>query len=291
MFKIVKKEYLAPDIYLMEVEAPRVAMSAKPGQFVIVRAYDKGERIPLTVADFDKTRGTVTIVIQALGASTRIICSLEEGESFIDFAGPLGQPSEFTLFEPEEIKGKRYLFIAGGVGAAPIYPQIKFLKALGASIDIILGARSKELLILSNEINNMCNNLYVSTNDGSAGYKGFVTDVLEELISEGNQYDFVIAIGPIMMMKSVANCTKKYAIPTIVSLNSLMIDGTGMCGACRVSVSGKTKFTCVDGPEFNAHEVDFDEVLCRLNMYKTEEGIKLKEAERKLHKCKIGRTA
>ncbi|QKG79545.1 sulfide/dihydroorotate dehydrogenase-like FAD/NAD-binding protein [Tenuifilum thalassicum] len=290
MFKILRKRELAPDIYLFEVEAPRVAKTANPGQFVIVRAYDKGERIPLTIADYDKRTGSVTIVIQALGASTRVICSFEEGDSFVDFAGPLGQPSDFIHFDPDKINGKRFLFVAGGVGAAPIYPQLKYLKERGAVLDVIIGARSKELLILLDEIREKVDNLYVATNDGSFGYKGFVTCVLEELISKGNQYDQVIAIGPMVMMKSVAESTKKYSIPTIVSLNTLMIDGTGMCGACRVTVNGKIRFTCVDGPEFNAHEVDFDEAMLRLNMYRSEEQKRLVDIERKHHKCKIGRT-
>jgi ferredoxin--NADP+ reductase len=291
MFKIVKKKILAKDIYLMEVDAPRVALSAKPGQFVIVRAHSKGERIPLTIADYNVVKGTVTVVIQALGASTRIICTLEEGDSFLDFAGPLGQPSEFTHLSIEDIEKYRFLFIAGGVGAAPIYPQVKFLNKRGASIDVVLGARTSELLILSDEIEVVCDNLYISTNDGSAGYSGLVTDVLTQLVSEGKKYDYVITIGPMMMMKSVADCTKIYSIPTIASLNTLMVDGTGMCGACRVTVDGKTVFTCVDGPEFDAHKVDFDEAIRRLNMYRTEEGLKLRALEHKNHICKIGRTA
>ncbi|HPD95668.1 MAG: sulfide/dihydroorotate dehydrogenase-like FAD/NAD-binding protein [Bacteroidales bacterium] len=292
MFKIVKKQVLAPSVFLFEVEAPRVANAAKPGQFVIVRARDHGERIPLTIADYNKELGTVTIVVQELGVSTKLICNAEVGDFYVDVVGPLGNPSEFLHLDDSTLKSQRFLFVAGGVGAAPIYPQVKYLYGKGASVDVILGARNTELLILKEEIKKTCNNLYVATDDGSEGHKGLVTDVLNYLItSNGKIYDNVVTIGPMVMMKFVALCTKKYGIKTIASLNTLMVDGTGMCGACRVSVGGVTKFTCVDGPEFDAHLVDFDEAMCRLNMYKTEEGKKLKEEEEKNHQCRIGRYA
>lgn len=290
MFKIVKKQVLAPEIFLMEVDAPRVAKSAKPGQFVIVRAYDKGERIPLTVADFNAIKGTVTIVVQALGVSTRRMQQMNEGDAFIDFAGPLGQPSKFTTMSDTELSNLSLLFIAGGVGAAPIYPQVKEFCARGAKVDVILGARNSQLLLLKDELSKVCDNIYITTDDGSAGEKGLVTDMLKKLVNNGKKYDHVITIGPMIMMKFVSLTTKQLGISTIASLNTLMVDGTGMCGACRVSVGGKTRFTCVEGPEFNAHEVDFDEAMRRVSMYKTEEGRRLHEAEEKGHICKIGRT-
>lgn len=290
MYKIVTKQTLAPEIFLMEVEAPRVAKSAKPGQFVIVRAHDKGERIPLTIAEYNIAKGTVAIVIQAIGVSTKYMQTMEVGDAFTDFAGPLGHPSEFATMSDKELSKLNLLFVAGGVGAAPIYPQVKEFKERGAQVDVILGARNADLLILENELRSCCNNIYITTDDGSAGEKGLVTDMLNKLVANGKKYDHVITIGPMIMMKFVALATKKLGLKTTASLNTLMVDGTGMCGACRVSVGGKTKFTCVDGPEFNAHDVDFDEAMRRLAMYKTEEGRRIHEAEHKGHTCKIGRT-
>ncbi|HRT34153.1 MAG TPA: sulfide/dihydroorotate dehydrogenase-like FAD/NAD-binding protein [Bacteroidales bacterium] len=281
MYKIIKKIDLTPIITLMEVNAPRMAHAAKPGQFLIVRAHDKGERIPLTICDFDSKKGTVTIVTQIVGASSRQICTMNEGESFKDFAGPLGQPSEFVYKSDEELSKMRYLFIAGGLGTAPVFPQVKYLHAKGAKVDVIIGAKTKDLVIFEKEMSAVCDNLYICTDDGSYGKKGLVTDVLKELMESGEKYDQAVAIGPMIMMKFVTLTARPFNLPLIVSLNTLMVDGTGMCGACRVSVGGKTKFACVDGPEFDGYQVDFDEAMRRQMMYKNIEI----EAD---HKCKIG---
>ncbi len=290
MFKVVKKVELASNIYLMDIEAPRVASSALPGQFVIVKVDEKGERIPLTISDYDRERGTVTIVTQVVGASSQKICSLEEGEHFENFVGPLGRPSEFVYDNIEHLKDKRILFVAGGVGTAPVYPQVKWLWENGVKADVILGAKTADMIILERELEAVSGNLYLCTDDGSKGFKGLVTDRIKELIDvEGKHYDEVITIGPMIMMKFVALTTKAYNIHTIVSLNTLMVDGTGMCGACRVSVGGKTFFTCVDGPEFDGHLVDFDEAMRRQQQYKTIESRKLKQLQeaQKGHKCRV----
>lgn len=281
MYKIIKKVDLTPIITLMEVDAPRMAHSAQPGQFLIVRAHDRGERIPLTICDFDREKGSLTIVTQVVGASSRQICHLNEGDSFTDFAGPLGQPSEFIHKSKNELSEMKFLFIAGGLGTAPVYPQVKFLHSMGAKVDVIIGAKNKDLLIFENEMRSICDNLYICTDDGSYGKKGLVTEMLKELMDSGKKYDQAVAIGPMIMMKFVTLTAKPYNLPLIVSLNTLMVDGTGMCGACRVSVGGKTRFACVDGPEFDAYQVDFDEAMRRQMMYKSIEV----EAD---HKCKIG---
>lgn len=290
MFTILEKRLLAENIFLMKVEAPRVAHAALPGQFVIVRADAVGERIPLTIADFDPAEGSVTIVIQTLGVSTRKICALEAGDSLADFAGPLGRPSEFVHQPLEELRRHRYIFIGGGVGTAPVYPQVKWLKEQGVAVDVIIGAKNRDMLIYTEEMARVAEHLYITTDDGSAGSKGLVTAKLEELIAAGNHYDECVAIGPMIMMKFVALTTKKYNLKTTVSLNALMVDGTGMCGACRVTVAGKTRFTCVEGPEFDAHEVDFDEAMRRQGMYRTQEQRTLAiQAEREAgHQCRIG---
>ena len=290
MFPILEKRCLAPGIWLMKIGAPRVAASALPGQFVIVRADERGERIPLTIADFDKEEGSVTIVTQAIGVSTRKICALEVGDALTDFAGPLGHPSEFVRLSPEELRGRRYVFIGGGVGTAPVYPQVKWLREHGVGVDVIIGAKNREMLIYADEMRAVAENLYIATDDGSEGFKGLVTQLLEQLIAEGRRYDECVAIGPMVMMKFVALTTKKYDLRTTVSLNALMVDGTGMCGACRVSVGGRTRFTCVDGPEFDAHQVDFDEAMRRQGMYRTQEQRAAAiAAEREAgHQCKIG---
>lgn len=291
MYKIVEKRLLAPEIWLMKVDAPRVALSAQPGQFVIVKATDKGERIPLTIADYDRKQGWVAIVVQAVGLSTKKIAALGEGDSLKDFAGPLGKASEFIEEPVEEVRRKKILFVGGGVGAAPVYPQVKWMHDNGAEVDVIVGARSKEFLIMTGEMAGVAANLYLATDDGSAGFHGNVTACMRDLIdNQGKRYDEVVTIGPMVMMKFVALATKEYGIRTIASLNTIMIDGTGMCGACRVSVGGKTQFTCVDGPEFDAHEVDFDEAMRRQDMYKSqEERLKAKAAEFEAgHKCNIG---
>ncbi len=290
MYKILEKKLLAENIYAMRIEAPRVAHAALPGQFVIVRADATGERVPLTIADFDPNEGSVTIVIQTLGVSTRKICALEAGEYLSDFAGPLGRPSEFVHEPIEELQKRRFVFIGGGVGTAPVYPQVKWLHEHGVAVDVIIGAKNRDMLIYTEEMARVCDTLHITTDDGSAGSKGLVTAKLEELITAGNHYDECVAIGPMIMMKFVALTTLKYALKTTVSLNALMVDGTGMCGACRVTVDGKTRFTCVEGPEFEAHKVDFDEAMRRQGMYRSQEQRAAAiEAEREAgHKCRIG---
>lgn len=260
MYKIVSKRTLAPAIYLMDVEAPRVAKSSKPGQFIIVKLDEKGERIPLTICDYNSIKGTVTIVFQVLGHSTKRMAEYEVGDYFSDFAGPLGQPSELVHEDMETLKKMNILFIAGGVGTAPVYPQVKWLWEKGIKADVIVGTKTKSTLLLEEEMKKVANNLYIATDDGSLGYKGLVTNLLKELVEkEKKQYDLVIAIGPMIMMKFVALLTKELNIKTIVSLNPIMVDGTGMCGACRVTVGGEVKFACVDGPEFDGHLVNFTE--------------------------------
>ena len=282
MYEIVSKKFLTPSICLMEIDAPLVAASAKPGQFVIVRAREMGERIPLTVCDFDPVKGTVTIVIQIIGASSRIICALEQGDSLTDFVGPLGRPSDFMEEDPASLKGRRYLFVAGGLGTAPVYPQAKYLHEHGAHVDVIVGAKTESLIIMEEQMSEVCDNLHICTDDGSKGHHGLVTEKIKLLLESGAAYDQAVAIGPMIMMKFVALTLKPTFIPLTVSLNTLMVDGTGMCGACRVTVGGKVRFACVEGPEFNAYEVDFDEALRRQSLYRPQEI----EAD---HKCRIGR--
>jgi NAD(P)H-flavin reductase len=272
LFKIVEKEILAPNIFSMDILAPRVAASAKPGQFVIVIADETGERVPLTICDYDAEKGTVQIVVQSMGSSTKKMAVYEKGDSFKDFVGPLGVPSEFVNEDLEELKKKKILFVAGGVGTAPVYPQVKWLHERGVKVDVIMGAKTKDLVILEDKLRSVADNLYVATDDGSYGFHGLVTNYIEELVNnQGKDYDVCIAIGPMIMMKFVALTTKKLNIKTIVSLNPIMVDGTGMCGACRVTVGNETKFACVDGPEFDGHLVDFDEALKRQGQYKAEE--------------------
>ena len=273
MYKILKAEKLAEKIFLMDVEAPRVARSCQPGEFVIVKMDEKGERIPLTICDFDREKGTVTIVFQIVGASTLKMSELQAGDAFQDFVGPLGQPSEFVKEDIEAVKGRKYLFVAGGVGTAPVYPQVKWMKQHGIDVDVIVGAKNKELLILEDMMKAQAGNLYITTDDGSYVRKGMVTEVIKDLVeNQGKQYDVCVAIGPMIMMKFVCKLTKELNIPTIVSMNPIMVDGTGMCGACRLTVGDEVKFACVDGPEFDGHLVNFDEAMKRQQMYKTEEG-------------------
>lgn len=280
MFKILKKKLLVPNIYLMDIEAPRVAKSAKPGQFIIIKTDEKGERVPLTICDYDEKKGTVTIVFQTVGRSTIDLARYEEGEYVQDFVGPLGRPSEFIDENIEELKDKKVLFISGGVGAAPVYPQVKWFHNNGIKVDVIMGTRTKDLLILEEEMKAVAENVYVTTDDGSYGFKGLVTEKFKDLVdNEGKKYDYVVAIGPIIMMKFAALATKPYGIKTIVSMNPLMVDGTGMCGACRVTVGNRTKFACVDGPEFDGHLIDFDEAIRRQAMYKSEEGREVLKVE------------
>ena len=273
MFKILKKEYLANNIWLMDIEAPRVAKTCQPGQFVIVKMDEKGERIPLTVCDYDREKGIVTIVFQTVGASTEEMAEYEEGESFMDFVGPLGCPSELLGMTEEELKKETLLFVCGGVGTAPVYPQVKWMKQHGIDVDVIIGARTKDILIMEEPMREIAANLYIATDDGSYGFKGNACDQINELVkNQGKEYTRVIAIGPMIMMKFVALLTEELNIPTIVSMNPIMVDGTGMCGACRLQVGDEIKFACVDGPEFDGHLVDFDQAMQRQRMYKTEEG-------------------
>ena len=283
MFNIVHKEMLSSNIVLFDVEAPLVAKNALPGQFLIVRADERGERIPLTICDNDPVKGTVTLVIQTVGAETqRMADKLNEGDCFVDIAGPLGNPSELTDMDEEELKSKKILFIAGGLGTAPVYAQLKWLAGKGAMADCIQGARTKDILILVDEMKAVCGNLYLATDDGSEGIHGNVTTALQKLWDEGKRYDLCIVIGPMIMMKFACILTKELGIRTIVSMNTIMVDGTGMCGACRLLVDGKVRFACVDGPEFDGHLVDFDSALQRARLYATQEGrllLKYREGE------------
>lgn len=275
MYKIVTKRELNSSVTLMEVEAPFIAKKAEPGQFIIFRIDEHGERIPLTIADFDREKGTVTIIFQAVGRSTKMLAALEKGDSILDFVGPLGTATHYG-------EVKKVCIVGGGVGCAIAYPQAKALYNMGAEVDVIAGFRSRDIVILEDEMKAVSSNLYITTDDGSYGEKGFVTDKLRSLIEGGNKYDLVIAIGPVIMMKFISQLTKEYGIKTIVSLNPIMIDGTGMCGGCRVTVGGKTKFACVDGPDFDAHEVDFDELMKRNSFYRPSEQ---HDAQ---HICRIG---
>ena len=283
MYKIIEREQLTETIFKMVVSAKRIAKSCKPGQFIIAKIDEKGERIPLTICDYDREAGTITIVFMAIGTSTYRMSSLMAGDSFRDFTGPLGQPSEFVTDPIDEVKKRKYLFVAGGVGTAPVLPQIKWLKENGIEADVIIGAKTKELVILEDEFKKYSGNLYITTDDGSYGRSGMVTDTIKYLIEEEKKnYDVCVAIGPMIMMKFVCLLTKNYDLPTIVSLNPIMVDGTGMCGACRVTVGGEVKFACVDGPEFDGHKVDFDQAMQRQTLYKSEEGrayLKAKEGD------------
>jgi len=279
MYKIVKAKELTTNIYLMEVEAPRVAHSCQPGQFVIVRRDEEGERIPLTICDYNREAGTITIVFQVVGGGTELMSHMKAGDAFHDFVGPLGCASELVHEDIEVLKNKKILFVAGGVGAAPVYPQVKWLHEHGVDVDVIVGTKTHSTLILEEEMKAVAGKLYVTTDDGSYGRSGMVTQVIKDLVAEGNQYDLCVAIGPMIMMKFTCLMTKELNIPTIVSLNPIMVDGTGMCGACRVTVGGKVKFACVDGPEFDGHLVDFDEAMKRQQIYKTAEGRAYLEAK------------
>ncbi len=283
MYEIIKRKMLTENICLMDVHAPRVAAHCYPGQFLIVRADDTAERIPLTICDYNHEEGIVTIVFQVIGSSTKRMLALQEGDCFHDVVGPLGRASELTEESIETLKNKKILFVAGGVGTAPVYPQVKWLHEQGVKADVIVGAKNKDLVILEEEMKAVAGNLYITTDDGSYGRKGMVTEVIKDLVvNEGKQYDVCIAIGPMIMMKFVCLLTKELNLPTVVSLNPIMVDGTGMCGACRVTVGGKVKFACVDGPEFDGHQVDFNQAMMRQNIYKTEEGrarLKLEEGD------------
>lgn len=264
MYQILKKQTLNANTKLMVIDAPHVARKAEPGQFIILRVSAEGERIPLTIADFEREKGSVTIIFQEVGATTQALGSLNEGECLHDFVGPLGKASELEGL-------KKVAVVGGGLGCAIAYPQAKKLHEMGAEVDLIAGFRSKDIIILEDEMKNACTNLHIVTDDGSNGRKALVTQVLKELIDAGNQYDAVIAIGPMIMMKFVCETTRPYGIKTIVSMNTIMVDGTGMCGGCRLTVGGETKFACVDGPDFDGHLVDFDGAMRRGAMYKAQE--------------------
>ena len=276
MYKIVRKEVLNPSVSLIEVEAPYIARKAEPGQFIILRVDEKGERIPFTIADYDRDKGTVTVIFQIVGKSTESLNELGEGDSLQDMVGPLGVASNFEGV-------KKVAVIGGGLGTAIAYPQAKKLHSMGISVDMINGFRNKDLIIIEDLCKAACTNLYTMTDDGSNGNQGFVTAKLEELINSGEKYDLVVAIGPLVMMKAVCDLTRKYDIKTIVSMNPIMIDGTGMCGGCRITVGGETKFACVDGPEFDGHLVDFDSAIARSRMFKNQEA----ESRERAHKCRL----
>lgn len=283
MYPIVRKETLADNIILMDIKAPRVANECLPGQFIIAKTDEVGERIPLTICDYDREKETVTIVVQTIGAGTERMMALNEGDALEDFVGPLGCPSELCEEENlEETRKKKIVFIAGGLGTAPVYPQVKWLHEHGIDADVIMGSRTKDLLFYMDEMKAVAGNVYVCTDDGTYGFHGNGCQQLQALIDEGKHYDVCVAIGPMIMMKFVCLLTKKLEIPTIVSMNPIMVDGTGMCGACRLQVGDEIKFACVDGPEFDGHLVDFDQAMKRSQMYKSEEGramLKLQEGD------------
>ncbi|MBR5917950.1 MAG: sulfide/dihydroorotate dehydrogenase-like FAD/NAD-binding protein [Lachnospiraceae bacterium] len=283
MYSILEaKELVADLIYEFVVKAPNVAANCEPGQFVIVRTDEESERIPLTICDYDREKETITIVVQIIGASTFKMKYLKTGDSFSDFVGPLGRPSDLIDTPIEELKQKKILFVAGGLGTAPVYPQVKWLHEHGVDADVIVGAKTKDLLIMEEEMEAVAGTLYITTDDGSYKRQGMVTKVIEDLYAEGKKYDLCITIGPMIMMKFVCLLTKKLELKTIVSMNPIMVDGTGMCGACRLTVGDSVKFACVDGPEFDGHLVNFDEAMKRTQIYKTAEGrayLKAKEGD------------
>ncbi|MCR4648305.1 MAG: sulfide/dihydroorotate dehydrogenase-like FAD/NAD-binding protein [Lachnospiraceae bacterium] len=282
MYSILEARELTDSIYEFVVKAPNVAANCEPGQFVIVRTHEDSERIPLTICDFDREKETITIVVQIIGAGTYMMKDLKAGDAFADFVGPLGRPSELIETPIDELKKKRILFVAGGLGTAPVYPQVKWLHEHGVDADVIVGAKTQSLLIMEKEMAAVAGNLYITTDDGSYQRQGMVTKVIEDLYNEGKEYDLCVTIGPMIMMKFVCLMTKKYNLKTIVSMNPIMVDGTGMCGACRLTVGDQVKFACVDGPEFDGHLVNFDEAMKRQQIYKTAEGrayLKAKEGD------------
>jgi ferredoxin--NADP+ reductase len=273
MYPIVRRQQLQNNIVLMDIKAPRVAKECLPGQFIIAKTDEYGERIPLTICDYDREKETVTIVVQTIGAGTERMMNLTEGDALEDFVGPLGCPSELCLEENLEAnKNKKIVFIGGGLGTAPVYPQVKWLHEHGIEADVIIGYRNKDLIFYEEEMKSVAGHLYVTTDDGSYGFHGNGCQQLQALVDEGKHYDLCVSIGPMIMMKFVCLLTKELNIPTVVSMNPIMVDGTGMCGACRLVVDGKVKFACVDGPEFDGHLVDFDQAMKRMQQYKTDEG-------------------
>ncbi len=276
MFKILKKEELSPNVYAMEIDAPRVAKKAEPGQFIVLRVNEEGERIPLTIANFDREMGRILIVFQVIGASTMELAALEAGDSILDFVGPLGRPSEIAKLDGTMV------VVGGGIGVAPTFPIARAMKEAGNKVIAIMGAKTKDILIMEDEMREVTDEIVVTTDDGSRGIKGFVTNAVQALVDRGEKIAQITAIGPVIMMKSVADATRALGIKTVVSLNPIMVDGTGMCGGCRVTVGDETKFACVDGPEFDGHLVDFKGLMSRQRMYRD------MEAEEKDHVCKIG---
>ncbi|MDY6269159.1 MAG: sulfide/dihydroorotate dehydrogenase-like FAD/NAD-binding protein [Selenomonadaceae bacterium] len=276
MFKILKKEELSPNVYAMEIDAPRVAKKAEPGQFIVLRVDEKGERIPLTIANFDRETGRILIVFQVIGASTMALAALNEGDDILDFVGPLGRPSEIAKLDGTMV------VVGGGIGVAPTFPIARAMKEAGNKVIAIMGAKTKDILIMEDEMKEVTDEIVVTTDDGSRGIKGFVTNAVQALVDRGEKIAQITAIGPVIMMKSVADATRDLGIKTVVSLNPIMVDGTGMCGGCRVTVGDETKFACVDGPEFDGHLVDFKGLMSRQRMYRD------LEAEEKDHVCKIG---
>ncbi|MEM3736665.1 MAG: sulfide/dihydroorotate dehydrogenase-like FAD/NAD-binding protein [Candidatus Bathyarchaeia archaeon] len=279
MYKIVAKRELAPTVKLFEISAPLVANKAKAGQFIILRIDEKGERVPFTIADWSREKGTVTIVILEVGKTTRQLGAMKEGDHVLNFVGPLGKPAEIENYGTT-------VCVGGGVGIACIYPEVRALKAAGNRVVSIIGARSKNLLIFEEEIRKFSDEFYIATDDGSKGHRGFVSDILQTLINTNKHIDRVITVGPPIMMKVIANLTRPYGIRTVASLNPIMVDGTGMCGSCRVIVGGETKFACVDGPEFDAHLVDFDHLIARNRRYVEEEALSLRNYEEATSKCR-----
>ena len=276
MFKILKKEELSPNVYAMEIDAPRVAKMAEPGQFIVLRVNEEGERIPLTIANFDRKTGRILIVFQVIGASTMELAALKEGDDILDFVGPLGRPSEIAKLDGTMV------VVGGGIGVAPTFPIARAMKEAGNKVIAIMGAKTKDILIMEDEMKEVTDEIVVTTDDGSRGIKGFVTNAVQALVDRGEKIAQITAIGPVIMMKSVADATRALGIKTVVSLNPIMVDGTGMCGGCRVTVGDETKFACVDGPEFDGHLVDFKGLMSRQRMYRD------LEAEEKDHVCKIG---
>lgn len=276
MFKILRKEEWSPNVYAMDIEAPRVAKKAQAGQFIVLRVNEEGERIPLTIADFDRETGRILIVFQAIGASTMELAALEAGDSILDFVGPLGRPSEIAKLDGTMV------VVGGGIGVAPTYPIVRAMKEAGNKVIAIMGAKTKDILIMEDEMKAVTDEVLVTTDDGSYGIKGFVTNAVQALVDRGEKIAQITAIGPVIMMKSVADATRDLGIHTVVSLNPIMVDGTGMCGGCRVTIGDETKFACVDGPEFDGHLVDFKGLMSRQRMYRD------KEAVEKDHVCRIG---
>lgn len=276
MFKILKKKELSPNVFSMDIDAPRVARKAQAGQFIVLRVDEKGERIPLTIANFNRETGAVTIVFQVIGASTMELAAVQPGESILDFVGPLGQPSEIKKFDGTVV------VVGGGIGVAPTFPIARAMKEAGNKVIAIMGAKTKDILIMEDAMREVTDEVLITTDDGSCGMKGFVTQAVQKLAERGEKIAQITAIGPVIMMKSVADCTRGLDIPTVVSLNPIMVDGTGMCGGCRVQIGSETKFACVDGPEFDGHLVDFSALMNRQRMYRN------LETEEKEHICNIG---